>query len=145
MRAGPIRCWCEWIFDAIFAFLFLNLLCFINDQLFCTDVVIWSYTTVPVTGVVVVVVAAAAAAAAESTCCWWCVSVVGLAILWTPERERFFVWGKWTYLTRFLLHFSSVTPLTTDMFNFYAPRHRWGMKRCRIPSVDPSVSLTWAS
>ena len=27
----PIRCWCEWIFDAIFAFLFLNLyLCFIN-------------------------------------------------------------------------------------------------------------------
>ena len=25
MRAGPIRCWCEWIFDAIFAFLFLNL------------------------------------------------------------------------------------------------------------------------
>jgi len=32
MRAGPIRCWCEWIFDAIFAFLFLNLyLRFIND------------------------------------------------------------------------------------------------------------------
>jgi len=25
MRTGPIRCWCEWIFDAIFAFLFLSL------------------------------------------------------------------------------------------------------------------------
>jgi len=35
------------IFDVIFAFHFLNLhLCFINDQLCCTDVVV--YTTVPV-------------------------------------------------------------------------------------------------
>ena len=30
MRAGPIRCWCEWIFDAIFAFLFLKCSCIIN-------------------------------------------------------------------------------------------------------------------
>jgi len=26
MRAGPIRCWCEWILDAIFAF-FIAILC----------------------------------------------------------------------------------------------------------------------
>jgi len=25
IRTGSIRCWCEWIFDAIFAFLLLNL------------------------------------------------------------------------------------------------------------------------
>ena len=34
MRVGPIRCWYEWTFDALFVFLFLNLyMCFINDQI----------------------------------------------------------------------------------------------------------------
>ena len=51
-RAGPISCWCEWIFDAVFAFFLSLYLCCIYDQISCqlfsTNVVIWSYTTVPV-------------------------------------------------------------------------------------------------
>jgi len=44
IRAESTRCWCERLFDAIFALFFLKLyLCFNSDQLFCTDVVIWSY------------------------------------------------------------------------------------------------------
>ena len=78
MRAGPIRCRCEWIFYAIFVFVFVSicicvllmvrysehilmsqgtfttiLLCQLHASTMhtkvsqrCTDVVIWSYTTV---------------------------------------------------------------------------------------------------
>jgi len=53
-RAGPIRCWREWILDAIFAVLFFSIgtcvLLMISRQLFCTDVtdvVVRSHTTVP--------------------------------------------------------------------------------------------------